>query len=448
MSEEPNNKNTDAPDVISFDGDKYKWKRNVEEHLKELLAKGFFLNKKLALIGSWRDHEWLYETFGRYGLKLSYIADNNPNKQGVIKLGIETCSVVSLKEIENLAILVSGLYASEISQQLKNLGYQEDIDYVLLAYEKNSQERDIEKQNKFDTGIRKGFDICMGMKEKYGEKPIWLMHQISLGDLYLFSLLLPGVMGKASVSECDVVLVVARKTTAHFAEVLGYKQVELVPLEDMYFSLLPLVRLMGDELNLHNAVYHGTDEVFVRMINYTSIDFLDSFKKGVFYLDDDVELTYPSFPHRDEVVGKLFEENKLVPGKTILISPYATHFMPSITDGQWETLVDLLVQKGYTVCTNCAPGETPIKGTKGVFVLLEDCEYFVEKAGGFIGVRSGLCDVICQADSKKVVIYDANGNATLEFHGFSTMGIGKRITEIVNDTIHTDEMIKEIGRMF
>ena len=73
---------------------------------------------------------------------------------------------------------------------------------------------------------------------------------------------------------------------------------------------------------------------------------------------------------------------------------------------------------------------------------------FVEKAGGFIGVRSGLCDVICQADSKKVVIYDANGNATLEFHGFSTMGIGKRITEIVNDTIHTDEMINEIGRMF
>ena len=60
MSEEPNNKNTDAPDVISFDGDKYKWKRNVEEHLKELLEKGFFLNKKIALIGSWRDHEWVW----------------------------------------------------------------------------------------------------------------------------------------------------------------------------------------------------------------------------------------------------------------------------------------------------------------------------------------------------------------------------------------------------
>ena len=442
------NKKAEIMDADLFDADKYKWKHNVEEHLKNLVDNGFFLNKKIVLIGSWRDQEWLYETLEKYGLKLFYIADNNPNKQGVFKLGIETNSVTSLKELDSLAILVSGLYAPEIGRQLCDMGYIEGIDYVLLAHEENSHERDLEKQTRFEAKIRKGFDLFEGMKEKYGEKTIWLMHQKSLGDLYLFSLLLPKVMNKASVCECDIVLVVAKKSTAHLAEILGYRQIELVPYEDIYFSLLPLVKLMGEELNIHNAVIHGTDETFVKLIYYTSVNILDGIKKGVFHLENEVELTYPVFPKRENVIQKLFQENNLLPDHTILISPYASNFTPSITVRQWLNLVEKLAQKGYTVCTNCAPGEEPLEGTKGIFIPLEDCEYFIEKAGGFIGVRSGLCDLICQAKCKKVVIYDANGNANIEFHGFSSMGIGRDITEIVNDTIHTDEMMENIGRMF
>ena len=442
----------DQEDVVSYERGQYKWKRNVEKHLIELIEHKKFDNKSIGIIGSWRDQEWIMSKMDELGLKLSYIADNNPNKQDVLKLGIRTCSVESLREIDNLFILVSGMYYAEISQQLKSMGFSEDDDFVVLALEKETQEErkinDKKNQIRYQEDIRKGFDICMKIKAEYGEKPIWLMHQISLGDIYLFSLLLPGIMGVKSVSDCNIVLVVARRTTAHLAKLMGYQNIEFVELEDMTFSLLPLTRLMGEEFNLHNAVFHGTDELFVRLINYTDINFLDSFKRGVFYLNQDVKITYPCFHGRSDVIEKIFYDNKLIPNKTILISPYATHFTPVISKQQWATLVKKLKDKGYTVCTNCVQEEEPIEGTKGIFIDLEDCCDFVEKAGGFIGVRSGLCDLICQTDCRKIVIYDANGNATVDFHGFVTMGIGNHITEVLNDTVHTDELISDIADMF
>ncbi len=41
-----------------------------------------------------------------------------------------------------------------------------------------------------------------------------------------------------------------------------------------------------------------------------------------------------------------------------------------------------------------------------MFIELRDCVEFAETAGHYIGVRNGLCDVLCMADCRKIVIYE------------------------------------------
>lgn len=434
-------------DIVFWDGGQSRWQRNAKRYLIGLKDRGIFQNKKIALIGSWGDQKWIYDTMEKLGLKLSFIADNNPSKQGIVKLGIKTNSVESLLDIEDLIILVSGAYFSEISTQLKSLGYVENKDFFVLALEKGDSLYDDRNQKKFEADVMRGFELYSDIKKRHGDMPIWLMHQISLGDLYLFSLFLPAAMGVSDITECECVLVVARRATKHLAEILGYKNIELVLLEDMSCSLLPLTKIAGDCLNMHNTIFHGTDTLISRIINHSEINFIDTFTKGVFRFSKGVKPIYPHFPKRSERVHEIFQEYGLKFGKTILLSPYATHFTASISDKQWETLAEKLKKKGYSVCTNCAGDEKPVRGTQAPPIELEDCVEFVENAGYFIGVRSGLCDLICMAECSKIIIYEEGANADINFHGFANMGIGKGITELVNDTVHTDEMISEIVSM-
>ena len=49
--------------------------------------------------------------------------------------------------------------------------------------------------------------------------------------------------------------------------------------------------------------------------------------------------------------------------------------------------------------------ESPIEGTIGVFVRYAQIIDFLEKAGGFVGFRSGFCDIVSGAKTKKAVLY-------------------------------------------
>ena len=60
----------------------------------------------------------------------------------------------------------------------------------------------------------------------------------------------------------------------------------------------------------------------------------------------------------------------------------------------WEALARKLNENGFTVCTNVNDYEKEIAGTKKVFIEYSDLELFAQKAGFFIGIRNGLCDLI------------------------------------------------------
>jgi len=73
---------------------------------------------------------------------------------------------------------------------------------------------------------------------------------------------------------------------------------------------------------------------------------------------------------------------------------------------RWEKMADKLMQRGLTVCANVdSDRELPIKGTHGIFIPYKQVVDFTEKAGAFIGLRNGLCDIVSSSHARMAVIY-------------------------------------------
>ena len=428
----------------------------VDNELRKLREERSDLKeKRLALVGAWNNAKEINDIIVSQGLKLSIIADNNPNKQGVSRLGIISQSVESLTSEDNIVILVVSIwYWKEIRAQLLRMGFKENEDFYVLMGEREVEKRDDEGRHvlsdetweQYKERAQKGYASYLRIAEKYPGKPIWLMHQPSLGDLFIFSMFLPYEMGVSSIAECDCVLIVTKNSVRKLAQLIGYRYIEMITFEEAYSDWLMLKRLMDDELPIFNAVYHGENKLFQTLVHFTQVSFCDSFTKYVFRFPEEVKPIYPRLPGRKDHVTEQFAEYGLIPGKTVVISPYAGHFEAHITMEQWERLAEALKIKGYTVCSNCGgPAEKPIPGTAAPFIELQDCQHFVETAGYFLGVRSGFCDLVCMADCHKAVIYESGAPAgSIDYFGFDSMGLGEDILEYVNDCIHTDDMIEEI----
>mgnify|MGYP002509928937 CR=1 FL=1 len=96
------------------------------------------------------------------------------------------------------------------------------------------------------------------------------------------------------------------------------------------------------------------------------------------------------------------------PGKTILISPEAVSCSVDITESEWIYLADILEKKGFCVYFNCENRAMYEKYPK-LFLPLQETLVFTHYAGYFIGIRSGLCDVVAAfSDCKQIIIYPHN----------------------------------------
>jgi hypothetical protein len=59
----------------------------------------------------------------------------------------------------------------------------------------------------------------------------------------------------------------------------------------------------------------------------------------------------------------------------------------------------------YKIYTNTSGDETPIRGTEPLCAPLAQMTAAAEHAGTFVGLRSGLCDVLFSANCRKVVVF-------------------------------------------
>lgn len=171
----------------------------------------------------------------------------------------------------------------------------------------------------------------------------------------------------------------------------------------------------------------------------------------------------PEMP-RPRNFDQLIRQYNLRKGHTVLIAPDAVSCSIDLRDMAWVCVADLCVQAGYDVLFNVDEagrfGKYPT-----VFLSIVETLSFIEEGGNFIGLRSGLCDVMAAfTDVNALIIYpnnkkpgeypsimgydtDPNG-AYLRYCSLKNIFPNKRFTEVVysNEDALFQTVLKEVSK--
>ena len=91
-------------------------------------------------------------------------------------------------------------------------------------------------------------------------------------------------------------------------------------------------------------------------------------------------------------------------GNSLILAPYAKSVV-KIRESFWTNIAEQHLSKGKKVFTNVSDDELPITGTNPINIPLDEMIDAVQYAGFFVGIRSGLCDVINYSNCDKTVVF-------------------------------------------
>lgn len=137
-----------------------------------------------------------------------------------------------------------------------------------------------------------------------------------------------------------------------------------------------------------------------RLCKFEQVNALNMTKRIIYGLPEEI---LPQKPHIKPVSNDDFVKY-MDSGRKIILSPYA-QTVPELPLTFWEKLADCLKDKGYSVYTNVAGSQKAIRGTVPLKCSLEEILAYADAADYFIGIRSGIFDLIVSCHCKIVVLY-------------------------------------------
>ncbi|WP_411678493.1 glycosyltransferase family 2 protein [Caproicibacter sp.] len=260
----------------------------------------------------------------------------------------------------------------------------------------------------YNVQIKKGYQIYQHLLAKYGrDVQILVCPWPGSGDAYIAGMLLKDYLKKNNIS--NYVVFTSCKPAPVLFQMFVDCKIEIQPQVNCEKLIKFFVFLNGENINikfLHfNIRSHTTIVEKVEGIN--GVSFFQMYSSVAFALDPSRELLPPRFSCDKAVISDLFRTHQLEEGNTVILAPYAGS-LTSCPDF-WNALAQELIKEGFCVCTNSGSAqEKPIKGTEAVKIPLQSIVPAVEYAGFFVGLRSGLCDIISSAKCKKAILYPSN----------------------------------------
>ena len=258
-------------------------------------------------------------------------------------------------------------------------------------------------------GPKRGAIIYKKLVEKYGKCRIYINHYPGTGDVYITSRLFRAWSEKTCSPDYVPVFTVIGASARKVALLFSIENVEQLTQNDTN-ALIKFYELCGNKLDLPIEIMH----YHANAMNTGILDTMASVHDLNFlriYLD----IVFPGLTWEDatpikenasnEKARTIMKEHGLTEGKTVLLAP-DTHSITPLSVQFWNYLVNGLKEKGYSVCTNLgSPDEEPLEGTEGVFIPYSELYDFLKLAGTTIQLRSGLTDLICEAECRKIILY-------------------------------------------
>lgn len=359
-------------------------------------------DKRIFLFGHCNATLELIDLLQSKSLKVTAILDNSEAKQGQEYKGAIVVYPGHINELagknpkgDSIVLITSRFYASML-KQLRELGYdgpvRKLIDYNTYA-EYSLSDDTIARMTARE---RHGEELLNALSEKYPGYFKTFCPFNALGDIY-FMMSYWGAFAK-SRNIGYAVFCVPNSVLADVIHMFGDYPVEVY--EQKELDAMIQAALYTRDINSYIAhqdrpyVVNLSKALYIKKISLEQI-----YCCGVYGLPKD---TVPVKPNAKRLIYK--DIDSIPENKSVIISPYAKSVM-ALDSRVWEEAVRYYTVKGYKCYTNVVGDEKPLEGTEAISPSLLEIRSVVERAGTFIGIRSGLCDVIREARAKKIALY-------------------------------------------
>lgn len=427
--------------------------QELHQRIDRYEEEGLLSERFVVIFGSNEPAEKIMEYLEKKGIQTGGLVDNNPQKDGVKLKGVTVTLPEKLlfPKKDDIVILIASRYYPEMVVQLERMGYQEGTE-ILKVVEYNAYhtvsltEEEFEKRIKI---VEQGEQIYRRVCRKFPTvDKLFVCPLGKLGDVYISMSFIRQYMQFQKINSFAIAVI--GKTCSKIAYLFGFENNTFV-LEKQEMELLLQYAVFTEMIEGKTLIMHHRFPYICKVGeigNYKGICFIDHYRYSVFQLEEGSLPEIPTIHRNDEqsreYVRRLFEENGLREGHTVILLPYA-NTASMLEEKFWELLADRLKEKGYIVCTNSGGKEEPaVAGTKELFFDLKYGLEVVEKAGIVIGLRSGLCDVISTAKAKKVILYPDRIYGPDTFMNFYSLNKNDLCSDADEILVKDDMMFSEI----
>ncbi len=400
----------------------------VEKKIDKLFRQGVFRDRKIYLFGVSENSRQIIQILRTYQIEPANVMDNDRTKQGSYCSRVRVVPIDGVEDLTNgrNLYIVCSLYWREMAVQLQDRGIRKEN--IILLYHVESL---LEHYRHAVSGKR----IYDELLSKYGKVPMFVCPYTGTGDIYLIGTFWRQYLERNHIE--DYVFLVITKACEKVTRLFGIKNVIVFKKKMECACLIQYHMLCPQKVNitlLNDSWYQIHTNPLEWFRGYKGLEFTELFRRFVFELPDGTKPEHPLFPNVDSKLDAIFQEKHLQAGNTVVLSPFS-NTLADLPNGFWVGVAKRLQQQGFTVCTNSGgEAEPAVEGTAAVFCSLEIAPQFVERAGYFVGVRSGFCDIVSGSKAKKVILYDARNrffnSSAYEYFSLRTMGLCKDAIEI------------------
>jgi len=368
----------------------------VESAIDELQRSGRLHDVALYAFGHTAATEEMRRRLGRYDIALTGILDNNPAKQGGSLHGVPVIPPSAITDADlPSAVLIASRFHGEMRRQLVDLGYAGEVIRVGAF----SIETDAASGQDPDQGGR----LLDQLRVAHPDRHLVVCPFGALGDVYWALAYLPEFAADRRLPPAAVVVV--GEGCRQVARLFGHEDVCSLTQVEMDDLVAAVVDAGAHDVTIaHHDRPYG-DGAPIRALDERFVAFTDMYRDLVYNLPSG---SRPQAPSRDVLghVGRAAASwaTEIPRGSTVLIAPYAKSVVP-VPSSFWEHTAERHLSRGDVVATLVHGDEDPVTGTLALEIPIPELLDAVEHAGTFIGLRSGLCDVVHTARARKVHVF-------------------------------------------
>jgi len=389
--------------------------------------------KKIFLFGHCNATLELIDLLESMDLETKGILDNSDVKQGQEYKG---AVVIYPRQIGDLAgddpaqdsvVLITSRFYAAMLQQLRELGYEGPVRKVIdyNTYAEYSLSEDAFSRMKVRE--RHGAELLEALSKKYDQHFKVFCPFNALGDIYFMISYWPAFARKRNIEH--VVFCVPSPVLTDVIHMFGDYPVEAYDQKELD-AMIQSVIYTQDK----NSFIAHQDRPYV--VNLSKALYVKKIPLEQIYCCGVYGLPVGTVPAKPNANKRIYKDIASIPeGKAVVFSPYAKS-VTTIDSNVWIEAVAYYSEAGYKCYTNVMGDEKPLDGTEAISPTLLEIRSVVERAGIFVGIRSGLCDILREARAKKIALYpDYNYSDTkwkaIEMYNIEKFDYNLLTTEVI-----------------